>query len=46
MLTQRDHWGVELRWERKAGLKDVGVVRIKAVTKTHSAGALGFPGRA
>lgn len=38
--------GAELGWERRAGLKDVGAVRIKAVTKTHSAGALGFPGRA
>ena len=33
-------------WERRSGLKGVGVVRIKVVTNTYRAGAPGFLGRA
>lgn len=29
--TQRDSWGVVLRWGRGTVLKDVGVIRTKAI---------------
>ena len=42
--TQRDNWGWRSVWDRRTGVKDVGVIRIKVIMKMQTVGALGLWG--